>query len=1487
MVGVNGNVPRAMSSTLTAAYSGRPPGSAAYFSDFENLDWSQLASVDFGLSPENEVCRSGFVERDPDILKSVLCSVLPEAYIITAALRSGFVHTPNKELLSVVCLFDSGALHTNYIGKNYLKTVRDKLSDCLKPCSGMVTLADGKTKIPVKECCLLKMSFVGNDGHVYYIEEKFMIMETAQDIIIGLPTLVTKLLPLFVEMLSNVGNQTVVDDPNSQLSELILQPWSAVDEIAPEDEETPLPCSFSEALYYLSISHADAVQEYFGLLESHVDSSFADSTDIIPFLKSDIAIKAFVPKDWTGVAGVPLVKLKFRDGMPAKMKPAARPINPKLYENARREFDRLCTYFYEPSDSPIASPLCIAYKATAPFLRFAGDYSIMVNKYIETGHYPIPNVFHSLEKISKFKVFIDADLTNSFHQLKLDPYTSRMLSVQTPWGQVQPKFLPEGVPPGSGLLQEMVMDIFGEFEDFCIIIFDNLLILANDYDDAFEKAKLVVTRAAERNLVLKMKKSWFGVPKVNFFGYECTKGSFRLSEERKAGIAAMPFPNSVSQMRRFLGCSVFFLKFMPLYSDLTAPLSEMIKTNFNWDPSSWLVDYEKAFTDFKALLLEATALHYPDYTLDWILRADASEMGVGFVLMQVFISDNEEKIHQPILFGSKKFSDQARRWSTYAQEAFAMYFSFKACEYYLRAKAFIYEGDHANLKWMEQSSESKVIRWRIYMQTLSFTFNHIPGKRNMIADWQSRFEHITHDFDAELDISVDKDNCFECADAIWNILSAVSATSDFSPNNEVRNEVSGDSTCAYNFRHPRAIVRLDPAIKTVEIPVIKPHAVTTSPEHAPVAMPTETLSISKSEMLRATHGGRAAHNGVRRTYDLLCKNFPGHGISQSEILAYREACPVCQKNDTAMSNTLVPIIRTLKNDGPRRVVGIDYLSLVLDKFGNNGAYVMRDHFTKLVFIHATATRDTTAAALAIFSYCVTYGKFDTLISDPGSELTSEGVALLNQWFGIHHRVSLVDRHESNGVEGANKQILRRLRDLSLDEQISRNQLNQAKSLLSYQSVKDVWSSPHVIGWVSYIMNSLDTSETGVSAFDLTFGTSAQKHFVFPERPLDRKSAVEYLRVLDDALQDLTKTTSAFQDRIVEKRAAVNTVQNTFQPGDFVLFELPKGVPRPNKLGGPYRGPFSVLRQYKNDVEVRHLALGKVVVLHVERLKLFRGDLDSAKALATSDADQYVIDRILGYKGDPLLRTSTEFLVRFIDGDERWVPWSKDLFDTTQYEEYCMSIKCLRPLVSPVSQVKSWLKRLRSIPIEVIAPTTPIYLDIRAFGYDWYQALPLPDLHVHSYLVEAVYGAWVKTNRSIRLECPVLQRSMVVDHVFVYMYGSYLVPTPVVHTPVNVSFISLYPSLLTSEAPVANAEDFSYLVGKEFYDENRFYTITRIDTRRDATLVAYAQEFTLRGRPTHKMDIAYHVVDAADLVRLHEVRKEGERKGSVALGAIYE
>ena len=70
--------------------------------------------------------------------------------------------------------------------------------------------------------------------------------------------------------------------------------------------------------------------------------------DIINLLKTK-ALQVFAPDEWSSIKGIEPLKLKWKDNLPDRMKPKARPINPKLWEASEKECHQLCGYFYGKS----------------------------------------------------------------------------------------------------------------------------------------------------------------------------------------------------------------------------------------------------------------------------------------------------------------------------------------------------------------------------------------------------------------------------------------------------------------------------------------------------------------------------------------------------------------------------------------------------------------------------------------------------------------------------------------------------------------------------------------------------------------------------------------------------------------------------------------------------------------------------------------------------------------------------------------------------------------------------------------------------------------------------------------------------------------------------------------------------------------------------------------------------------------------------------
>jgi hypothetical protein len=79
-------------------------------------------------------------------MNAILGTVAPLSSLHKSAMRQGFSHIAGGRLIPAECLFDSGALHSSYISKVFLESIRDSVADCIFPAEGNVFMADFHTQ---------------------------------------------------------------------------------------------------------------------------------------------------------------------------------------------------------------------------------------------------------------------------------------------------------------------------------------------------------------------------------------------------------------------------------------------------------------------------------------------------------------------------------------------------------------------------------------------------------------------------------------------------------------------------------------------------------------------------------------------------------------------------------------------------------------------------------------------------------------------------------------------------------------------------------------------------------------------------------------------------------------------------------------------------------------------------------------------------------------------------------------------------------------------------------------------------------------------------------------------------------------------------------------------------------------------------------------------------------------------------------------------
>ena len=132
------------------------------------------------------------------------------------------------------------------------------------------------------------------------------------------------------------------------------------------------------------------------------------------------------------------------------------------------------------------------------------------------------------------------------------------------------------------------------------------------------------------------------------------------------------------------------------------------------------------------MLIRSPILWLPDFDRQFILQADASDLGVGAALLQRY----EDGLF-PIAYASKKLLPREKNYSVIERECLAIVFGIRKFQKYLYGAEFVLQTDHAPLSYIQKCKIEKM-RWALFLQNYQFKAEAIKGSDNVCADYLSR-----------------------------------------------------------------------------------------------------------------------------------------------------------------------------------------------------------------------------------------------------------------------------------------------------------------------------------------------------------------------------------------------------------------------------------------------------------------------------------------------------------------------------------------------------------------------------------------------------------------------------------------------------------------------------------------------------------------------------------------------------------------------------
>ncbi|GBG80071.1 hypothetical protein CBR_g30438 [Chara braunii] len=331
-------------------------------------------------------------------------------------------------------------------------------------------------------------------------------------------------------------------------------------------------------------------------------------------------------------------------------------MSPAELDELRRQLKKLTEKgWIRPSTSPYGAPVLFVPKKGGP-LRMCIDYRGL-NAITVKNAEPLPRIDDLLDRVQGCRYFTKIDLKSGYHQIVVRLEDQHKTAFQTRYGLYEFVVMPFGLCNAPGTFQHAMNRIFHEYLDkFIVVYLNDILIFSRTVEEHAEHLKTMLGLLRQHQYKVNLDKCEFGRTKILYLGHEISADGLRPEDAKVASIRDWPRPQTVTEVRSFLGMTDYYRPFLKNYSTIASQLTDLTRLDTPWE---WTEECEASFKKLKYALTHYEVLKLPDSDKPFIVTIDASQYGIGAVLVQ-----HEGPKLRPIEYMSKKMPSQKLAKST-------------------------------------------------------------------------------------------------------------------------------------------------------------------------------------------------------------------------------------------------------------------------------------------------------------------------------------------------------------------------------------------------------------------------------------------------------------------------------------------------------------------------------------------------------------------------------------------------------------------------------------------------------------------------------------------------------------------------------------------------------------------------------------------------------------------------------------------------------
>lgn len=378
------------------------------------------------------------------------------------------------------------------------------------------------------------------------------------------------------------------------------------------------------------------------------------------------------------------------------------------------------------SNSPWCSPPVMVPKPDETW-RVCNNY-IAVNQVTRKDKWPLPRMEDLVDELTGAKWFTSVDLKAGYWHIPIKEEDKCKTAFIAGDLLVEYNVMPFGLTNAPSTFARFMHSILGRVKN-TIIYLDDILAYNLTKEENIATVNEIFEILDKWNLKVNIGKCKFFQNEVKFLGFIVSGTGIRSNPEKVEPIKKLTSPSSVKELQQFLGLCTFYHRFIKNLSSIASPLYKLLQKESTW---SWTQKEESIFRELKETLMSLPELSYPNSNLPYEIHCDASNVGLGAVLVQA---------GRPIAFASKTLNRAQQNYSTTEKECMAVSWALQHFHCYVHGcHSLAVHTDHAALKQILSTKDPKgrIARWVMDITSYDFSVVHIKGSKNQDADALSR-----------------------------------------------------------------------------------------------------------------------------------------------------------------------------------------------------------------------------------------------------------------------------------------------------------------------------------------------------------------------------------------------------------------------------------------------------------------------------------------------------------------------------------------------------------------------------------------------------------------------------------------------------------------------------------------------------------------------------------------------------------------------------